>query len=144
MEHHPAPSRPGHLRLVHSVAELRRDWTFTGLDMMELAAWTARRAEHGYTRSAIEGGNGTREECGTYILLYAPGRPWAVWGLTRAGHQVAVWHCGNGSDLVPRGSMAEALEHLPSARTLTPLRRDAGPATSRKRESIRRPILAFV
>lgn len=145
MEHTPS-GRRGHLRLVHSVAEIRRDWMFTGLDMIQIAEWSARKAEHGYTRSAVEGGSGTREETGTYILLYAPDRPWAVWGLARAGHQIAIWHCGSGGDLARLDSMTEALESLPSARSLTAVRPTTAAVRQacRKRESIRGPVLAFV
>jgi hypothetical protein len=104
-----------HLTLVHSrqiTADLDRG--FSARDHMTLTSWMQDAAEHGYRRMLIERGSeaGGPEE-GGYVLVYAPTREWATWGLARSGDDIVVWHCGTGVDLGRFSSMRAALESLP-------------------------------
>ena len=124
-----------HLTLVHSrqtAADLDRG--FTARDRITLSGWMQQAAEHGYRRMLIERGTeaGGPEESG-YVLIYAPGRQWATWGLARSGPDIVVWHCGTGVDLGRFCSMRAALDSLP------PVATECAP----KSPEPRRPALRF-
>lgn len=107
-----------HLRLVATQASDRTWQTsapepgFNSRDLIALTCWMQQADVHGYRRVLIEGGADEAAE-GGYVLIYAPGRDWASWGLAREGAEVMVWHCGTGADLGRFTTMFEALQRLP-------------------------------
>ena len=65
-------------------------------------------------------------EVGDYIGIYRADDRWAVWGATRDGGVITVWHGPSGADIGTFNSMEEALAEVPSAsiapRIPTPVR----------------------
>lgn len=104
-----------HLTLVPAPRVKAADeWGFNSRDLIALTCWMQRADGHGYRRVLIEGGTGRGgPEEGGYVLIYAPQRDWARWGIARSGAQLVVWNCGTGADLGRFPTMLEALESLP-------------------------------
>lgn len=90
------------------------DYGFNSYDLIALACWMQQADGHGYRRMLIERGSGeSRPDEGGYVLVYAPGREWASWGLSRCGTEIVVWQCSDGADLGRFATMLQALERLP-------------------------------
>lgn len=110
------PARPvAYLSLVtDDAAPTQPDYGFTSHDLIALTCWMQRADGHGYRRMLIERGSGeSRPDEGGYVLVYAPGREWASWGLSRIGLEIVVWQCSDGADLGRFATMLQALERLP-------------------------------
>ena len=113
-----------HLRLVHSVSDLRPSaapWCFTSRDLGSLSTWAQCSSEHGYRRVLVEigAGSGQAEE-GGYVLIYSGDTIWARWGIARSEDAVVVWHCGTSADRGRFDTMQAALDSLPPAMRALP------------------------
>ena len=123
-----------HLKLVckQQAAPLQNEWGFNSRDLIALTCWMQQSDAHGYRRVLIEGGSGQGgPEEGGYVLIYAPTRDWASWGIARSGDDIALWNCGSGADLGRFPSMLQALESLPTVCTQAKARRPAMPLLER-------------
>ncbi len=85
----------------------------TMLDRIQALEWEVAHANPARARLEIHGSQfDDAPELGDYIGVYRADEPWLVWGATRNGASITVWHGPSGTDFGAFDSMKDALAAL--------------------------------